>query len=259
MSENQAKVVGVIPAAGQGNRLFPYPNAKELFPVGYQQIEIDGRLEKRPKVISQYLVENMITGGVRRFFFVLGRGKYDIMSYYGNGRVYGVHITYLFQERLQGMPLAINLIYPWLQGDETIVMGMPDTVVEPHDAFRKLLQAHQEWQANLTLGLFHTHDSSRFGMIAIDEHYNVIRHIDKPAKTNLEWLWGIACWDGRFMQLMHETLETEAEYPGEVVLGSFFDLALERGLRVKGLPFEDGCYVDIGTYDGLKRALALYA
>jgi hypothetical protein len=29
-------ILGIIPAAGMGNRLAPFPCSKELFPVGYQ-------------------------------------------------------------------------------------------------------------------------------------------------------------------------------------------------------------------------------
>lgn len=254
------KVVGVVPAAGMGRRLFPYPHAKELFPIGYQEIEIDGRLEKRPKVISQYLIQNMIAGGVRRFFFILGHGKHDIMSYYGNGRAHKVHIAYLFQEELLGMPCAIDLAWPWLEGDETIAMGMPDTVVEPSDAFRRLLSAHREWRADLTLGLFRARNPSKFGMVSLDAEHNVVEHVDKPRRTHLVWLWGIACWAPSFTELLHATLQKPGDRRDrEVVLGDLFDEALAEGLRVKGLPFEEGRYIDIGTYDDLKTALEHYS
>ncbi len=253
------RIIGIVPAAGMGRRLFPYPNAKELFPIGYQEIEIDGHLEKRPKVISQYLVESMIAGGARQLYFVLGYGKYDIMSYYGSGQAFGVDIAYLFQDELHGMPYAIDLATAWLHGDETIIMGMPDTVIEPKNVFRRLVDFHWTEHSDLTLGLFRTNNPSKFGMVSFDSHYNVIEQIDKPVRTHLQWLWGIACWGPRFVDLMHSTLLGLAHQEHEMVLGSIFDAALDHGFRVKGLPFEDGSYMDIGTYDDLKLALERYA
>jgi glucose-1-phosphate thymidylyltransferase len=253
------RIVGIIPAAGIGRRLFPYPNAKELFPIGYQEIEVDGHWEKRPKVISQYLVESMIAGGARHLYFVLGYGKHDIMSYYGNGQAFGVDIAYLFQDELHGMPYAIDLSAPWLRGDETIVMGMPDTIVEPKNVFQRLVDFHWAEKSDLTLGLFRTTNPSKFGMVSFDAQYNIIEQQDKPVQTQLEWLWGIACWDARFADLMHATLVDLAYQEREVVLGIIFDAAMSQGLRVKGLPFEDGRYVDIGTYNDLKLALEYYA
>ncbi len=253
------RLIGVVPAAGMGRRLFPYPHAKELFPVGYQEIEVNGRREKRPKVISQYLIESIIAAQVEDIFFIIGPGKYDIMSYYGNGQAYGANFAYLLQEELLGMPYAIDLIWPWLRGTETVVMGMPDTVVEPRDSFRQLISAHTDARADLTLGLFRTHNPSKFGMIDIDADHNVIAHIDKPAHTNFPWMWGITCWGPAFTELLHTTLQSVRPSGGsEIILGNLFDRALEMGLRVKGLPFANGHYLDIGTYDDLKLALERY-
>lgn len=259
MPHRSSRLVGVVPAAGEGTRLFPYPHPKELLPVGSQQIEINRRIETRPKLVSQYLIENMIDAGVRRFFFVLGSGKGDIAEYYGSGMNHGVNIAYLYQEQSRGMPFAIDLIYPWIQGDETVLMGMPDTIIEPSTALARLLRVHETWNADLSLGLFPTDTPAKFGMIGIDDDFNVTEHTDKPAETDLRWLWGIACWEMSFMELLHKEIPDVREETKELVLGSLFDLALDRDLVVKGLPFENGRYIDVGTYDDLRRALELYA
>ena len=57
---SQQQLVGIIPAAGRGTRLAPLPFSKELFPLGYQQVKIDDRIQWRPKVVSQYMIEQMI-------------------------------------------------------------------------------------------------------------------------------------------------------------------------------------------------------
>ena len=95
LSENN-EIVGIIPAAGKGNRLFPFPCPKELFPVGYQDFEVNGQLQKRPKVIGQFLIENIIRAGAKKIFIILGESKHDIMSYYSDGSRFGVEIAYLF-------------------------------------------------------------------------------------------------------------------------------------------------------------------
>jgi len=257
------EVIGIVPAAGKGKRLAPYPLPKEMLPVGYQIIEVNGQSQKRPKVVSQYLIEALAIAGVSRIFIVIGPGKFDIVEYYRNGEDYGIPIAYIFQPEAKGMPYALDLVTPWLKGCETVLMGMPDTIFEPRDAFQRLLSAHQAWEADLTLGLFKTNFPQKFGMIGLDQEYNVIEHIDKPQTTHLKWLWGIACWGPRFMVLMHEVLKalssTSAERKGrEVIFGDIIDAALNAGLRVKGLPFEEGRYIDIGTYEDLKQAILLY-
>jgi len=257
------EVIGIVPAAGKGRRLAPYPLPKELFPIGHQIIEVDGQPQKRPKVVSQYLIEAMAAVGLSRLFIIIGPGKLDIVEYYRYGENYGVPIAYIFQSEAKGMPYALDLVTPWLKGNETVIMGMPDTIFEPRDAFQRLLSAHQAWESDLTLGLFKTDSPQKFGMVGLDNDYNVIEHADKPHTTHLRWLWGIACWGPRFATLMHEVLETHvlasAERKGrEVVFGDIIDFALNAGLRIKGLPFEEGRYTDIGTYEDLRQAMLLY-
>lgn len=246
-------IVAIIPAAGRGSRLAPFPCPKELFPVGYQDVEIDGVLEERPKVVSQYLLESMVAAGSSRVFIILGEGKADIMTYYGDGRRFGTDICYLYQEELRGMPFAIDLARCWMN-DDTVLFGMPDTIIEPRDSFERLLAFHHESKAQLTLGLFRTGNPSKFGMVETDEHNTVIYTVDKPAQTDLTQMWGTACWSPEFTGLIHRRLVSA--YEGhEIVLGDLFNFALEEGLRVKGLVFDDGQYIDIGTAAELNLAL----
>jgi glucose-1-phosphate thymidylyltransferase len=249
------KVVGLIPAAGRGTRLAPFPCAKELFPVGYQDYQVKGKVERRPKVVSQYLFEELVEAGAGKIFIILGEGKHDIMNYYGDGRRFGAHVSYLYQEELRGMPFALDLAYPWLSGGETVVFGMPDTIVEPKDAFIRLLDHHKAQDADLTLGLFATDTPWKFGMVGFDSQGRVTDNIDKPQETDLRYMWGICCWGPRFTELMHRFLLEISSGNREIVLSEVFDEALRQGLDVRALCFDEGQYMDIGTAEELDTAL----
>jgi glucose-1-phosphate thymidylyltransferase len=247
-------IVGVIPAAGKGSRLYPYPSPKELFPVGYQDIFLDGKIQKRPKVISQYIIENIVNAGAKRIMFILGKDKHEIMEYYGDGSRFGVTIAYLYQEMLYGMPYAINIARTWTE-QNTVFFGMPDTIIEPKDAFIRLHNYHCENKSELTLGLFRTDNPTKFGMADVDDKGNLTSVLDKPAKSDLQYMWGCACWSPEFTKLINIYL-LENPYSGkEVVLGDIFQRAVEVGMKVKGLPFKDGRYMDIGTAEELDNAL----
>ncbi|MGD8466105.1 MAG: sugar phosphate nucleotidyltransferase [Anaerolineae bacterium] len=249
-----SNIVGLIPAAGKGSRLAPFPCPKELFPVGYQDYAIGGQPERRPKVISQYLVEELMAAGAERIFIILGEGKHDIMSYYGAGRRFGTNVAYLYQEVLHGMPFALDLAYPWLKG-ETVLFGMPDTIVEPKDAFVRLVDYHQAQQADLTLGTFDTDTPWKFSPVDTDAGGRVLSVIDKPQETHLRNTWGICCWGSRFTELMHDYLQDLATNQQEVVLAQVFLEALRQELNVFALHFTDGQYMDIGTVEELDSAL----
>jgi glucose-1-phosphate thymidylyltransferase len=247
-------IVGLIPAAGRGSRLAPFPCPKELFPVGYQDYKVGGEIERRPKVISQYLVEELMAAGAQRMFIILGEGKHDIMSYYGAGRRFGTNVAYLFQEHLRGMPFALDLAYPWLKG-ETVLFGMPDTIVEPKDAYVRLINHHRKAEADLTLGIFDTDTPWKFSPVRMDNEGRVLSIVDKPKDTQVRNTWGICCWGPRFTEMMHQYLATLAPDRKEVVLADVFTSALDQGLSVRGIHFEDGQYLDIGTAEELDTAL----
>lgn len=246
-------VVGLIPAAGKGSRLAPFPCPKELFPVGYQDYELGGKVERRPKVISQYLFEQLTAAGAKRLFIILGEGKHDIMRYYGAGRRFDADVAYLYQDILRGMPFALDLAYPWLRG-ELVIFGMPDTIVEPKDAFVQLVDHHRATDADLTLGIFDTKTPWKLSPVRMDEEGRVIDNIDKPQETDLRNTWGICCWGPRFTELMHEYL-LSATGDAEVVMSEVFNEALRQDLSVRGLHFASGRYMDIGTTQELDSAL----
>ena len=251
------QVTAIVPAAGKGTRLAPFPCPKELYPIGFQKFTVGESVQQRPKVISQYIVEHLVGAGATELFIILGDGKQDIMSYYGDGHRFGVRIGYLFQEQLNGMPFAIDLAYPWAKGSD-VVFGMPDTIVQPDNAFEIALKRHRQTSSDLTLGLFPTATPQKFGMVEFDENDRVLSTIDKPKSSDLTHMWGFACWSDRFTELLHEFTTKNTGATKELVLGDVFNLALDRGMRVSSVRFDAGKYIDIGTAAELDNALAQF-
>jgi glucose-1-phosphate thymidylyltransferase len=248
------KLIGLIPAAGRGSRLAPFPCPKELFPVGYQDYQVNGTNQRRPKVISQYLIEHIIEAGAEKLMIIISEGKGDIMKYYGDGSKFSSDIAYLFQEELNGMPNALNLANKWI-GESTVLFGMPDTIIEPDNLFKSMLQYHDAHNADLTLGLFPTNYPSKFGMVSTDEDNNVLFTIDKPRISDLKYMWGCAIWSSKFSELLNEFVMARDGNTKENVLGDVFNLAIERKMKVKGFHADGGQYIDIGTSDELDIAL----
>ena len=240
-------IVGLIPAAGRGVRLEPYPCPKELFPVGVMDYEVDGRIEQRPKVVSQYLFDELKLAGARRFLFILGDGKQAIMRYFGNGKRAGVDVAYLYQEALRGMPFALDLAFPWLRRDSVVLFGMPDTILEPQEVFVRVLDEHRKTGADVSLGLFRTETPWKFGMVRLDADNRLVENRDKPRETDLEYMWGFGCWGWRFAEVMHEFLATIPPGGKETVLSEVFEHAQRSGLDIRGVRLDDGRYTDIGA------------
>src|SRR3954470_24343706 len=124
---------GIIPAAGKGSRIQPLAFSKELLPVGARG---EGR-ERRPRAVSDYLIERLVIGGATRICFVISPAKSDILGYYG-GSAYGVPICYCVQPEPLGLCDAIFRALPVMDPREPVLVGLPDTVWFPADGLRSL-------------------------------------------------------------------------------------------------------------------------
>jgi len=225
-----------------------------LFPVGYQDFIVDNKLHKRPKVVSQYILENCVNAGAEKVIFIVGEGKWDLIKYYNDGRRFKTDIAYLYQEVQSGMPDALNLAYNWIK-DSIVLFGMPDTIIEPNDVLSRLVEFHNLKKYDLTLGLFKTDNPSKFGMVEFTLDGKVVRTTDKPLKTNLEYMWGCCCWGPGFTKLMKEHLGHKNSLENEIVFGDIINIAILKNLNVGSFCFDDGQYLDIGTCEELDKAL----
>lgn len=123
-------MLGIVPAAGRGSRIQPLGFSKELLPVGSR---IDGQTE-RPCAVSEYLVRRMVRNGVDKICFVIGSGKSDILEYYAAG--YGdAAALFVVQPTPVGLCDAIFRAAPLVAPDETVLIGLPDTIWLPEDGF----------------------------------------------------------------------------------------------------------------------------
>lgn len=240
------KILGVIPAAGRASRLPNLSCSKEI--ISIKPPTENGEHAKAMPIIT-YLLERMKYTEVSRVFIVVNPEKWDIVQLLQSGKEYGLQISYLVQEERHGMPAAIDLAFNWVE-DETVIFGMPDTIFYPENAYQILLENHNLFGPDLTLGLFPTQKPQKFGMVSFSPGFQYLYSVDKPATSDLEYMWGIACWSKTFYKFLHNYLN-ECPMEKEIVLGDVFQAAHQAGLNIRVFPFIDGKYVDIGTPDDL--------
>ena len=254
---NSRETIGVIPAAGAATRLWHLPGSKELLPVGFESLDVDGTARQVPKVISSYLIDQFLRAGVAKAVVILTDRKLDILHYYGGGHTPPIDLGFLLVEETTSMPHSIARAHNWCT-DQRVVFGMPDTMFMPPSATQQLLSFHVEHEADLSLGLFPTQEPWRFGMVQMGETGRVVHCIDKPNDSTLKWLWGVACWEPRFFDLLEELVSGwSGNGEEELVLGDVFQTAIDEGLEVYGLPFEEGAYYDIGTPESYAKAVRM--
>jgi dTDP-glucose pyrophosphorylase len=235
---------GIIPAAGVGSRIQPLAFSKELLPVGSR---VDGDTE-RPRAVSEYLVDRMIAAGADKIVFVISPGKSDIMEYYGES-VGGAEISYVVQRRAAGLCDALFRPIALIRGsNEPVLIGLPDTIWFPEEAFCQLDDRL------LSFLLFPVARPELFDAVLTDDD-GLIHEIQvKTRKPKTHWIWGALKMPGQTYEELY-TLWCERE-PRDEYLGTLINAYIERGGQAWGVYGGDS-YVDVGTLNGYREALAL--
>jgi len=256
-------IVGLVPAAGQANRIAPLPFSKELYPIGFRKVAgVEGL---RPKVVSHYLLEKMCLAGARKAYIILRQGKWDIPSYFGDGSIVDMNLGYLMMRLPFGAPYTLDQAYSFVR-HAVVVFGFPDIVFEGDDAFVTLLDRLDSTDADVVLGLFPVKSPWTMDMVELSSNDEVRSIVIKPAATDLEYGWIIAAWTSVFTEFLHEHLlslqrhatqglSTNSLEERELSVGHVFEVALQNGLRIHGVKFQERAYLDIGTADNLVKAV----
>jgi len=256
------EVIGLLPAGGRGTRIDPLPCSKELFPIGFRRI--DRQDEMRPKVVSHYLLEKMRIAGIRKAYFILRQGKWDIPTYFGDGNMLDMDLAYLMMRVPLGTPYTLDQAYPFVR-NRTIAFGFPDILFDGDDAFVKLLDRQTTTEADVILGLFPVKEPWTMDMVEVDGSGLIHSLHIKPHVTTLKYGWVIATWRPMFTQFLHEHLlnykqDTKKDMrsstePSELTVGHVLQAALQNGLRIQSVQFPERDYLDIGTPDNLVKAV----
>src|SRR6185312_6769439 len=136
-SKERSRMIGIIPAAGAGQRIQPLGCSKELLPVGARVI--DG--VERPKAVMEYLVESMIAAGADQICIVISGEKTDIVRYFAE-RNYAAEIFYAIQNQPRGLCDALFRAEPFAPAHREVLIGLPDTIWFPENAYRTSLDLH---------------------------------------------------------------------------------------------------------------------
>jgi glucose-1-phosphate thymidylyltransferase len=237
---------GIVPAAGRGSRIQPLAFSKELLPVG-SRTGADG--VERPCAVSEYLLERMILGGADKICFVISPGKSDIMEYFGAS--YGpARIVYVVQPEPAGLCDAIFQAESLIGPDESVIVGLPDTIWFPADALAGVPDDA------LSFLLFPVEHPEFFDAVVLDETGGVLQVQVKRPDAASKWIWGAFKMPGHvFHDLRHLW---QAPQRGDEYFGTLVNAWLARGGRALGVPAGEA-YVDVGTLHGYRSAMSLLA
>lgn len=239
-------MIGVIPAAGAGQRIQPLGCSKELLPVGTRQIE---EIE-RPKAVAEYLVERMIAAGATQICMVISPEKTDIIRYFAE-RDYAAEFFYVVQRQPQGLCDALFRAEPYARSHDRVLIGLPDTIWFPENAYRTVLAPDRFRDADVNLLLFPVTNPAQFDAVVCDD-LGVVHEVQvKKPHASSHWIWGAVTTTGdafRELKLLWEARHRADEY-----LGDLLNAFMAAGHIVRGTAAGE-VYMDVGTLEGYHAA-----
>ena len=239
-------MIGIIPAAGIGQRIQPLGCSKELLPVGSRLV--DGI--ERPKAVAEYLVERMIAAGADQICMVISAEKTDLIRYFAE-RHYAAEIFYVLQQQPQGLCDALFRAQPFAVHHDRVLIGLPDTIWFPENGYRSALSI-LEGASDVGLLLFPVTNPSAFDAVISDEH-GYVREVEvKRSSPNSHWVWGAVTSTGEAfhnLKLLWESRHRQDEY-----LGHLLNAYIAAGNIVRSTCSGE-IYMDVGTLEGYHQAL----
>ena len=179
--------------------------------------------------------------------FVIAPGKTDILAYYGS-RLWGADIAYVVQPSPGGLCDAVFRAAPLVREDESVLIGLPDTIWSPEDGLTRLPGGV------LSFLLFPVERPELFDAVVTDEDGRVEEIEVKKVGARSRWIWGAIKMPGLVFHRLHELwLRPER---GDEFFGTLVNAWLAQGGVAVGVKAGEE-YVDVGTLDGYRAAIRL--
>lgn len=229
----------LILAGGPGTRLRPFvPDRPKPM------------AETGGKPFLEYQIEQLRAHQFRELVFCVGHLAHQIQEYFGDGRRWGVRITYAVETELLGTAGATKNAGDFLADTFLVLNG--DSYLEVD--LRSLVEFHRRWQMADprtigTIAIVAMDNAAGYGALELDARDRSLRRIlrfREKACAGPAWI------NGGIYVLEPDILDFIPANRVVSIERETFPLVLERGRHLLGYPME-GFFVDIGTPQGYRR------
>ena len=230
---------GIILAGGTGSRLYPLTKviSKQLLPVF-------------DKPMIYYPLATLMIAGIREILLI--STPKDISQYQallGDGRMWGVNISYQVQPSPDGLAQAFILAEDFI-GDDLSALILGDNIFHGNDMSNLLLNASNN--DNATIFAYHVADPERYGVVEFNNNQKAISIEEKPktAKSNYA-VTGLYFYDHKVVDFAKSL---KPSHRGELEITDLNKIYMnEDKLNVEVLN-RGFAWLDSGTHESLLEA-----
>ncbi|WP_406656971.1 NDP-sugar synthase [Methanolobus sp. ZRKC2] len=224
-----------IMCGGEGTRLRPltFARPKPSIPI-----------LNKPSVV--HLIEHLCKEGFSDIVITLGYMADKIEEELGDGRIFGVHIDYVYEKEKLGTAGGVKNAEQYL-GDEPFIVLGGDHVLNLN--LREMYRFHEMTDSPITIGLLSIDDPREFGIADMDVNNKIHRFLEKPGPgeifSNLASTGIYVCNPEIFDMIPANTKYDFAK--------DLFPDMLKKDMKINGL-LARGKWTDVGNAAAYRQA-----
>ena len=235
-----ASLKGIILAGGSGTRLYPLTRSisKQLMPV-------------YDKPMIYFPIATLMLAGIREIAIITtpeDQGQFSQLL--GDGRQWGLSLTYLVQEQPEGLAQAYLIAEEFLDGAASL-MALGDNIFFG-SGLTALLENATTQPYGARVFAYQVKEPNRYGVLGFDENGNVNQIIEKPEAPPSNFaITGLYLFDGKAPA---KAAKVEKSARGELEITAVIEMYLAEGaLSVEKLG-RGYAWFDTGTHASLLDA-----
>ncbi len=220
----------LVLAAGEGTRLKPITltRPKHLIRVG-------------GKPLLEHCLNSLKTAGIEEVLIVIHYMGDAVRTYFGDGKNFGLKISYVEQKKLLGTGNAVSIAEPYVDKDFVLVYG---DLLFSADTLKKVVALHEEEKPAATMAVVPVENPENYGIVEL-ENSHVKGIVEKPSRDNAPTNLANAGIYVFSTEIFEKIKQTKASVRGEWEITDAISLLLKEE-TVLGVEISKDEWLDIG-------------
>lgn len=231
---------GIVLAGGSGTRLYPITLgvSKQLLPI-------------YDKPMIYYPLSVLMLAGIRDIAVITTpEDQVNFVRLLGNGSEFGINLTYITQDRPDGLAQAFLLAEDFLDGSAaSLILG--DNIFYGQ-GFTPMLGRAVKRTQGATVFAYRVKDPERFGVVGFDDQGKACSIEEKPLSPLSNYaVTGLYFFDDNVCQVARSVKPSAR---GELEITSVIEFYMDRGLLEVEKLGRGFAWLDTGTHEALLEA-----